>query len=529
MTFTLHGPLRSMTRVERVGLAVALLLATALMWPLRHYLTDDTFIHLQYARNLANGHGLVFNSGERVYGCTSPLWVALIANGMALGFDGLRVARMLGFLATLWSVALFLQLMRRTLQTPVPCAVATVAWAGHAWMLRWSLSGMETPLAVALVLAGFVAFTEGKSWGARPVRTGALWALAALARPEAALLLGLWGVFLLVDADSRPGLRRLVFGALPPLAIYGTWLLFARFYFGTALPQTLMAKASGSAGLEVQLENLWRQVRIVGATDGLMALLLILALLAGGMRVWARRPLPQRAQRLLPWVWVVLVPALYIGRGVPVLSRYLLPLLPVLSWLAWRAWECWSLGNDATPRAVRRTAVLGTALAVLVLAQNLAVYSSTVLPQVRSFSAGLESSLIPLGRWLHENTPERSVIATPDIGALGYFSRRRVVDLAGLVTPAMVPFLDREVPEDAIANFRFAAFVRPGYIVDRGPRPDDLRRRSRYAPALTLLSVTSVPNLGIARPEQAFYSAYRVDWTVADSIEAQSAQKGPIR
>ena len=34
---------------------------------------------------------------------------------------------------------------------------ATVAWAGHAWMLRWSLSGMETPLAVALVL-GIAAF-----------------------------------------------------------------------------------------------------------------------------------------------------------------------------------------------------------------------------------------------------------------------------------------------------------------------------------------------------------------------------------
>lgn len=529
MTFTLHGPLRPMTRVERLGLAVALLLATALMWPLRHYLTDDTFIHLQYASNLAAGHGLVFNQGERVYGCTSPLWVALIADGMTLGFDGLHVARVLGFLATLWSVALFLQLMRRNLKTPALCAVATVAWAGHAWMLRWSLSGMETPLAVALVLAGFVAFTEGKTWGARPVRTGALWALAALTRPEAALLLGLWGVFLLVDTDSRAGVRRLVFGALPPLAIYGTWLLFARVYFGNALPQTLMAKASGSAGIEVQLENLWRQVRIVGATDGLMALLLILALLAGSARVWTWRPVTQRAQRLLPWVWVVLVPALYVARGVPVLSRYLLPLLPILSWLAWRAVECWSLGKDATPRTVRRTVVLGTALAALVLIQNLAVYSSTVLPQVRSFSAGLQSSLIPLGRWLRENTPKRSAIATPDIGAIGYFSNRRVVDLAGLVTPAMVPFLDREVPEDAIANFRFAAFARPDYIVDRGPRPDDLRRRSRYAPALTLLSVTSVPNLGIARPGRAFYSAYRVDWAVADSLEVPARSNGRIR
>ena len=527
MTFTLHGPLRPMTRVERVGLAIALLLATALMWPLRHYLTDDTFIHLQYARNLAGGHGLIFNPGERVYGCTSPLWAALIADGMALGFDGLRVARVLGFLATLWSVGLFLQLMRRNLQTPALCAVATVAWAGHAWMLRWSLSGIETPLAVALVLAGFVAFTEGQQWGARPVRTGALWALAALTRPEAALLLGLWGVFLLVDTESRPGLRRLVFGALPPIAIYGTWLLFARFYFGSALPQTLLAKAAGPAGLGVQLENLWRQVRIVGATDGLMAALLVLALLAGGARVWTWRPLTQRAQRMLPWVWLALVPALYVVRGVPVRSRDLLPLLPVLSWLAWRAGECWSLGASTTPRTVR-TVLLGTTLAALVLVQNIAVFRGVVLPQVRTLGTGLRGSLVPWGRWLRENTSEHSAIATPEVGALGYFSQRRVVDLAGLVTPQMAPYLEREAPADAIANFRFAAFTRPEYLVDRGPRPDDLRLRSRYAPALALLGVAGVLGPDPGRPAP-FYSFYRVDWAVADSLGAPTRSIGRNR
>jgi len=110
------------------------------------------------------------------------------------------------------------------------------------------------------------------------------------------------------------------------------------------------------------------------------------------------------------------------------------------------------------------------------------------------------------------------VVATPDIGALGYFSQRRIVDLAGLVTPEMVPYLRREEYEEAAANFRFAAFARPDYLVDRGPRPDDLRHRSRYASALTLLGVTSVPNLGIGHPGRVFYSLYRIDWLEADSI-----------
>jgi hypothetical protein len=87
----------------------------------------------------------------------------------------------------------------------------------------------------------------------------------------------------------------------------------------------------------------------------------------------------------------------------------------------------------------------------------------------------------------------------------------------------MVPFLVKETPEEAVAHFRFAGFARPGYIVDRSPRPDDLRRRSRYAPALTPLRLASVPNLGIARPTPAYYTLYRVDWAVADSIGALAA------
>ena len=197
-------PASPLTRVERLGLVAGLLLMAALMWPLRGMLSDDTFFQLQYARHLAAGQGLVFNLGERVYGCATPLWVGLIADGMALGGDGLTVARVLAAIASLASVGIFLQLMRRTLELPALRALATVAWSANAWMLRWSTAGLETPLAVALVLAGFAAITEGKTWGARPIRTGALWGLACLVRPEAVFLLVLWLMLLIVDARTAP-------------------------------------------------------------------------------------------------------------------------------------------------------------------------------------------------------------------------------------------------------------------------------------------------------------------------------------
>ena len=523
MTFTLRGPLRPMTRIERAGLALAWLLATALMWPLRHYLTDDTFIHLQYAKHLAQGQGLVFNVGERVYGCTSPLWVTLLADCMALHLDGLLVARCVGAAAAFGSVLAFLRLMRRTVRTPELRAFATVAWSSHAWMLRWSMSGMETALAVVLVLGGFVAYTEGLQWGSRPVRTGALWALAALTRPEAVFLLALWALFLLVDADSRNGVRRLVFGLLPPVLIYGSWLAFSKLYFGTFWPETLNAKAAGGEGLAYQLENLARELKIVAATDGLLVLVLVLALGFGATRVLSRG---LHARSLLPWAWVLGVPALYVSRGVPVLSRYLLPLLPILAWLTWRAAERWWLGGAETPANRRRAVVLGALLMVGVLAQNVIVFQTSVVPHVESFTAGLQGSLIPWGKWFRAHTPPDAEIAAPDIGAIAYFSERRVLDLAGLVSPPMIPLLRDETQESVIANLRFASFARPDFLIDRASVPNDMLARSPYAAALTPLGHALVPNLGIARPGRAIYTFYRVDWAMVDSLRAQAPGAG---
>src|SRR5206468_4939891 len=128
------GPL---SRVERAALIVGLLVSAALMWPLHNEISDRTYIWLHIARHLADGAGMVFNPGERVYSMTNPLWLTLLADGMWLGLDGLTVARVLGAVSTLLTVPLFLQLMRRTVRTPAFRAFGTVAWAAHAGMAKW--------------------------------------------------------------------------------------------------------------------------------------------------------------------------------------------------------------------------------------------------------------------------------------------------------------------------------------------------------------------------------------------------------
>lgn len=56
----------------------------------------------------------------------------------------------------------------------------------------------------------------------------------------------------------------------------------------------------------------------------------------------------------------------------------------------------------------------------------------------------IESEMVTSSLWIRENTAPGAIIAAHDIGALGYFGQRDILDLAGLVSPEVVPFIRDE-------------------------------------------------------------------------------------
>src|SRR5437660_8771960 len=61
---------------------------------------DDSWIHLHFARNLAEGAGFAYNPGVSVAGSTAPLWTLLLAAGALVAGPSLVLAKTLGILAT---------------------------------------------------------------------------------------------------------------------------------------------------------------------------------------------------------------------------------------------------------------------------------------------------------------------------------------------------------------------------------------------------------------------------------------------
>jgi hypothetical protein len=71
--------------------------------------SDDAFISYRYARNWVEGHGIVFNVGERVEGYTNFLYVALMTIPFLLGLDVLHFSVVVNTLFALGAWWLFVR------------------------------------------------------------------------------------------------------------------------------------------------------------------------------------------------------------------------------------------------------------------------------------------------------------------------------------------------------------------------------------------------------------------------------------
>ncbi len=474
------------------------------------YLTDDTYIYLQYARHLAAGQGFCFNAGEITYGFTSPLWLLLIAMSGKLGIGGLASAKLLGFLFSLLSLVVFFRAATMFIPTPAGRTGAILAWAVNAWLLRWSLSGMETSLCVFLVVAGIAAHMRERRDGGAPRASALLFGLASLARPEC-LLLVLLALLDAALAGGRPGRRRSILAVLLwSGVVLLPWWLVAYRTFGHLLPNTAAAKGgSFGLGIAASLRTLRQEALIVGATDladGMLALL-------GGIAIARRIPRDATFRAgVLPVAWLIGLPLLYALRGIVTVSRYLVPILPVLILSGFAALDSLRARTGLAGRAPRLAAALPWIVLGLMAAQNLLVLFFVQLPSTKEFTRSFERSLVEIARLLHDEAPQAASVATADIGAIGYFSERRVVDLFGLVTPAMLPYHRTETLDGVVEKLRFAEVDRPDFLVDRFTAPDRFAAVGRWPGVMEPILSRKVGRLTLRRGDQYYYTLYRIHW-----------------
>src|SRR5690606_2336524 len=73
--------------------------------------------------------------------------------------------------------------------------------------------------------------------------------------------------------------------------------------------------------------------------------------------------------------------------------------------------------------------------------------------------AVIETEMVDTARWVRENVPEGALVAAHDIGALGYFAGRPLLDLAGLISPQAIPVIRDEAGLAVFLDRHQAAYL----------------------------------------------------------------------
>lgn len=260
----------------------ALLFAAALVLRLAvgPAIIDDAYITFRYARNAAEGLGLVYNEGEHVLGVTTPLWLLVLTAIAKLGLDLPTASFVLGALGDA-AVPPVLFLIGRSLRWPILVAVVSpIAYGVHPFAVHMAVSGMETGVFMILIVASGWFYVKERATLA--VGAGAL---SALTRPEGLAMLGAMLIHLAWRQRSLP-IRQVLLALL----LLAPWGIFSLLYYGSPIPQSILAKNSAYQNyLELSLhhihvvleQTLWFPMRLFGLGVALpVALFFTLAPLA---------------------------------------------------------------------------------------------------------------------------------------------------------------------------------------------------------------------------------------------------------
>jgi hypothetical protein len=409
------------------------LLASKLVYAIGFPL-DDSWIHQTYARNLAQYGEWSFRPGVTSAGSTSPLWSVLLSIGFLLGLAPYIWTFFLGALI----VFCLGTICEWTVRNLIPSYRPQLPWVAFfmvfEWHLSWAaMSGMETLLHGLIVTTVLILLMTNTH---RYLTLGLLTGLATWVRPDGLTLIG--PVFMVIlfsekDKESRlkaAGRYLIGFGSL-----FIPYLLFNLYIGGTPMPNTFYAKQAEYAA--------W-QSKSIFSRLGQMSLQLLagpgIAVLPGVI-IWIYLAIKGKLWGSLSAIlWCLGYFLLYMLR-LPVYQhgRYIMPAMPIFFLFGLLA-----LFNFDHSRTFGRYQWIAQTFwqvsSVALLVAFIFIGSNAYARDV----ALIESEMVVTAKWVSENLPPDSILAVHDIGALGYFDHHELIDLAGLISPEVIPFIKDE-------------------------------------------------------------------------------------
>ena len=423
-----------------------------------NFIQDDSYISFRFVKNFVQGNGLVFNPGEKVEGYTNLLWVLLLSifYAMKMNIESISQYLSMGFgilvLFQTYKISSLIEIKEDSKKgktsdsssylfnfIPVILLVLTGAYN------FWAISGMETCMFIAYVLAGIFYYIKNKN-SETPNYLFALFIfLASLTRPEGLYFFGLviiHKVFISIK-NNKAGFIKDIFSKnnLITYAVYlvptGLFILWRLSYYGYPFPNTAYAKTGFSSAYFdagwIYFKNFFAAYMLYGIVFALP--LYLLRKKENFFEISLMYLLT-----LAYCVYIILV-----GGDVLKQFRFFLPILPYIYILFGKFLEDIMLKMKSKSSA-------GVAIALAItIAIGIFNYNSQkeAIKKDVETENGLVEKMKLAGAWFNKKQTQLGrplVLAATTIGAVSYFSDVVVIDMLGL-TDETIAHKPLQVPE----------------------------------------------------------------------------------
>jgi hypothetical protein len=448
---------------------------------------------MQYARNISGGGGFSFNYGEPSYGITSPLWVIILSVSYLFGLNGFWFAKILDLICAACSVIVFYRLAKLFFkdENNFLAVLASSLFILNIWFIRWSFTGMETNFAILFMLLIYYLYYKQNY-----VLCFFFLGLFFLVRPEGIFLfiVILASLFIekrkFIKQDFKSVLMYVLLFLIPVVP----FLIYAKITFGTFVPNTALGKSTftlGFAVIQAQVTEIIKTLAPSSAIEIILSVLAIIYLL--------------KKKQFLNYFALILWPAVllivYILTDADIISRYFMIIIPVFTLLAIKSIEVLSKKQFAA----------GISVFVLILIISQISFYKFVKPHTDKFSQGIKECLIPIGKWFNENTPPGTRILVNDVGAIGYYSNRHIIDAAALINRDLD--MNKKIMSTPLERrmnpYNLLEFVNADYVIERDTvlsnNPVMLEGKR-----LELVLYKIFPGLGISDNTPKYYKVYKI-------------------
>ena len=204
---------------------------------------------------------------------------------------------------------------------------------------------------------------------------------------------------------------------------------------------------------------------------------------------------------LIFFTWPVALILLYVVTDADIISRYFITILPMFT----------LLGLKTIELSKNRKYIFGILLFIIIFFQSQILFYRYIKPRTDDFAEGVRECFIPIGRWFNSNTMPGTRILVNDVGAIGYYSQRYIIDAAALVNRDLA--LNKKImqtpAEERTNTVNLLKFIQADYLVERDTIPgNNLYAINNYK--LDFLFEKKFPSLGIADERPKYYKVYKI-------------------